>query len=276
MSEPTPPATPRSSATVILVRDGHDGVEVFLMERSKVGMFGGLHVFPGGKVDGADQAGRWEEFANGMDDRQASAALGMERGGLAYWVACIRECFEEAGVLLASRDDGELLPLTDVDRRARFTNWRARLNGREEGVFEEMCERERLGLAADRIAYVGHWITPVTEPKRFSTRFFVARAPDRQEALHDGFETVESAWIRPEIALERFASGELNLISPTYKNLEAIVGYDSAESLLVDKHAIDPATIPTILPRLITNDTSKMDEVLDVVGQGGQLFDDAE
>ena len=272
-SPPSPPATPRPSATVILVRDGREGVEVFLMERSNVGMFGGLHVFPGGKVDGADHAERWEEFANGLDDTRASEALGMDRGGLAYWVACIRECFEEAGVLLASRDDGELLPLTDPDRRVRFTDWRTRLNARELGVFEAMCESERLGLATDRIAYVGHWITPVIEPKRFSTRFFVAQAPDRQEALHDGFETVESAWMRPELALERFAKGELNLISPTFKHLESIVGYDSAEALLAAKHAIDPATIPTIQPRLITNDTSKMDEILDVVGRGGQLFD---
>ena len=79
--------------------------------------------------------------------------------------------------------------------------------------------------------------------------------------------------MRPELALERFAKGELNLISPTFKHLESIVGYDSAEALLAAKHAIDPVTIQTIQPRLITNDTSKMDEILDVVGRGGQLFD---
>ena len=267
----TTPVTPRPAATVMLVRDGPSGVEVFLMERSAHGMFGGLHVFPGGKVDDADHARRWGALARGPDDLAASAILGLESGGLSYWVACIRECFEEAGVLLALGSDSEILRLQSTAMRERYASWRERLNANEDGVLEAMCKKDGLRLATDQLAYVSHWITPSDQPKRYNTRFFVARAPGRQEALHDGHETVESTWIRPKDALERFATGEFNLISPTFKNLEAIAGYASTAELLDAKRKIDPETIPTIQPRVISRDAETFEEILDVVGHGGHL-----
>lgn len=265
------PATPRPSATVMLVRDAAIGIEVFLMERSAHGMFGGLHVFPGGKVDDADHARRWNTIARGLDDVAASTILGMEAGGLSYWVACVRECFEEAGVLLALGRDGKTLRLQSPIMRERYEVWRSRINAGEDGVLEAMCHEEDLQLSTDQLAYVAHWITPISESKRFNTRFFVARAPAEQEALHDGHETVESIWIRPEDALDRFAEGKLNLISPTFKNLEAISGFSSTEKLLEAKRLVDPATIETIMPRMISSDTEAFEEILDVVGHGGRV-----
>jgi len=265
------PVVPRPAATVMLVRDSRSGIEVFLMERSAHGMFGGLHVFPGGKVDDADHAKRWVALSRGPDDVAASATLGLDVGGLSYWVACIRECFEEAGVLLARGSDARTLRLKSANMRTRYERWRDRINANEDGVLESMCRQENLLLATDQLAYVSHWITPMDQPKRYNTRFFVARAPANQEALHDGHETVHSVWIRPEEALERFNAGQLNLISPTFKNLEAIAGYASTEELLEAKRTIDPATIPTILPRVISSDTETFEEILDVVGYGGRL-----
>lgn len=270
---PSAPVKLRPAATVMLVRDRPDGVEVFLMERSHVGQFGGLHVFPGGKVDSADHADGWAAYTQGLDDAAASQVLGLDRGGLGYWVACIRECFEEAGVLLATQRGGGLLPLQDPDRRTLFGGYRDRINGREAGAFEAMCEEQELLLAGGHLAYVSHWITPHSMPKRFDTRFFVAVAPAAQEALHDGVETVESAWIRPEVALTRFEQGDLNLISPTFKNLEAIAGFDSTEALLKAKRAIDPASIPAIRPKMVSSDSAAFDEVIEVIGKGGRFSD---
>lgn len=260
-----PPVVPRPAATVMLVRDRVDGPEVFLMKRSGFGSFGGLHVFPGGKVDGTDEVGHWSRFVQDLEDAEASRTLGVESGGLAYWVACIRECFEEAGILLATDLEGRALPLSDAPRRARFERWRDALNRSEEGTLEAMCEHEGLRLATAELAYVSHWITPVSEPARFDTRFFVARAPAGQEALHDGHETVDSDWMRPEIALERFSSGELNLISPTQKNLETIAGYASTDALLRALNAVDPRSIPTILPRIERRAEGGYDEVLETL-----------
>jgi 8-oxo-dGTP pyrophosphatase MutT (NUDIX family) len=262
---------PRPAATVMLVRDGRTGVEVFLMKRSAFGMFGGLHVFPGGKVDGGDRAARWSLFASGPNDSRASAILGLSTGGLDYWVACIRECFEEAGVLLATDASGFSLRLIAPEIRTRFGHWRDRLNAGEPGLLEAMCREEGLKLATDQLAYVSHWITPIDQPTRFDTRFFVARAPSEQNALHDGRETVHSEWIRPELALERFVDGELNLISPTKNNLEALVGFGSTQVLLDAKRKVDPRSIPTIIPRIRRRNATEFDEVLEIVDHGEKL-----
>ena len=269
------PATPVPSATVMLVRDGAPGVEVFLMKRSGFGAFGGLHVFPGGKVDGADRTDRWAGRASGPNDAEASAVLGVERGGLAYWIACIRECFEEAGILLAKDASGRTLRFSLEARRKLFSGWRDRLNAGEADVLEAMCRAETLTLETDQLAYVSHWITPVDQAKRFNTRFFVARAPAEQEALHDGHEAVESEWIRPEVALDRFRAGTLPIISPTEKNLEAISGYPSTEALLDEKRSIDPQSIPTILPRLRARGEKGYEEAFEVVGYGGRAANSA-
>ena len=101
-ADPNEPA-----ATVLLVRDIQgEGLEVFLIERAAKTNFGGAYVFPGGKVDLEDSSGRLSDMCQGVSDEDASAALGIDKGGLAYWVAVIRECFEEAGILLAYRKDG--------------------------------------------------------------------------------------------------------------------------------------------------------------------------
>ena len=111
------PAEPRPAATVLLVRDVQgQGIEVFLIERAAKTNFGGAYVFPGGKVDLEDASGRLSDMCQGVSDEDASSALGMEKGGLAYWVAVIRECFEEAGILLAYRKDGNNFDPEEIGR----------------------------------------------------------------------------------------------------------------------------------------------------------------
>ncbi len=73
----------------------------------------------------------------------------------------------------------------------------------------DLCADEGLRLAIDDIDYVSHWITPIGERRRFDTRFFVARAPQAQEPLHDDHETIASLWVRPADALARQERGEL-------------------------------------------------------------------
>jgi 8-oxo-dGTP pyrophosphatase MutT (NUDIX family) len=123
---PTPPPIDpalvpvKPAATVMLVRDASDGepgVEVFMLRRHANAVFGaGMFVCPGGRVDGVDGASDIAPYCHGLDDETASRRLGIEHGGLAYWVAAVRECFEEAGVLLAARRDGGPLVLRSEDR----------------------------------------------------------------------------------------------------------------------------------------------------------------
>jgi len=239
----------RDAATVMLVRDRPaGGLEVFMLRRNLNSDFvGGAYVFPGGAVDEADRHADLEAVCHGRSDDQASVLLDVERGGLAYWVAAIRECFEEAGVLLAYDPDGEVVSFKDPVVAERFNIHRKAVDTGEMRLLE-VCEREHLRLAVDQIHYFSHWITPVGPPRRYDTRFFVCAAPPEQVPLHDDRETIANTWIGPQEALDRHAAGEFEIIFPTIKNLEAIARFDRSADLLAAAAAIEE--VPTILPRI--------------------------
>jgi 8-oxo-dGTP pyrophosphatase MutT (NUDIX family) len=226
MSQETTVRGPRLAATVILVRDGDAGVEVFMEERHiRSDFVGGAYVFPGGAVDPDDRVP--EELCAGRTDRSASRLLGIEHGGLAYFVAAIRECFEEAGVLLAYDRSGALLDFGDAAKEARFREWRDRLNA-SSATLLDLARAEGLRLATDRIHYWGHWITPEGQPRRYDTRFFLGEAPANQTATHDDWELTASAWVAPAEALERARRHEWMIIFPTLWNLRELARFESA------------------------------------------------
>lgn len=239
----------RDAATVMLVRDGAAGrMEVFMLRRNLRSDFvGGAYVFPGGAVDDADRHANLEAVCEGRSDAQASALLGVEVGGLAFWVAAVRECFEEAGVLLAYDRSGELLSFADPEVAARFTAHRRAVDSGDR-LLVELCDLEGLRVAADRIHYFSHWITPVGPPRRYDTRFFVTAAPPEQAPLHDDRETIANLWVNPRDALDRHVAGELDLIFPTIKNLEAIARFERSADLLAVAAAVED--VPTVLPRI--------------------------
>lgn len=242
----------RDAATVMLVRDGDSGMEVFMLRRNLNSDFvGGAYVFPGGAVDDADRHEDLERVARGRTDADASRLLGIESGGLAYWVAAVRECFEEAGVLLACDPEGCVLSLADEATGDRFADHRSAVN---DGTrrFIEVLDEEELDILADEIHYFSHWITPVGPPRRYDTRFFVAAAPPEQVPLHDDGETIANLWVRPAEALERHRAGDLEMIFPTVKNLEAIARFDRAADLL--SHAASIASVPPIQPRIVNEE----------------------
>ena len=155
--------------------------------------------------------------ASAARDAEASAILSVPQGGLAYWVAAVRECFEEAGVLLAV-DGAGVIRFDDPTVAARFNRHRHAVH---DGTVRlvDLCGQEGLRLDTGGIEYVSHWITPVGERRRFDTRFFLARAPAAQEPLHDDGETIESRWIRPQDALAAFEAGDLAMLPPTVANV---------------------------------------------------------
>jgi hypothetical protein len=103
------------------------------------------------------------------------------------------------------------------------------------------------------MAYFAHWITPVGPPRRYDTRFFVAAAPADQVPVHDDKELVANTWVTPTEALERHRRGEMSLILPTIKNLEAIERFSSSAALL--DAARNATAVPTIEPRIVADGT---------------------
>jgi hypothetical protein len=175
--------------------------------------------------------------------------LGIGTGGLAYWVAVVRETFEEAGLLLARREGGPDLLAGDVGEEARFATERKAVN---EGTrrFLDLCRDERLQLSVGDIHYFAHWITPRGAPRRYDTRFFVAAAPPGQIAAHDAGETIAEVWISPHDALARHRAGEIEIIFPTIRNLQAIGRFATSRGLL-EAAAAASNSVPAIEPRVV-------------------------
>ena len=206
-----------------------------------------VYVFPGGAVDEADRHRELGAICSGLSDAEASSKLGVDAGGLAFWVAAIRECFEEAGVLLAYDDADEFVALTNTAHAERYAQHRQGLNDRV-AHFSDICAAEQLTLPVDRVHYYAHWITPQGVPKRFDTRFFVCQAPSDQAPMHDGRETVDSCWISPREALAAADRGEFRIVPVTRKQLESMMPYDSSASFIAAAAA--RTRIPTVLPVL--------------------------
>jgi 8-oxo-dGTP pyrophosphatase MutT (NUDIX family) len=227
-----PGAAPiREAATVVLVRDGPVGIEVFMLRRSHRLVFTpGAYVFPGGALDAADRDPAAAACCVGRDDAEASRVLAVADGGLAFWVAAVRECFEEAGVLLARDREDRSLGLGDPLTAARFRRHRDHLNAGRRTI-AEICTGESVRLDVAPIHYFAHWLTPHPSPRRYNTRFFVVEVPADQRPLHDDGEAVEGLWVRPEDALARWP-GEAELIRPTRECLTAFTRFATAGELL--------------------------------------------
>ena len=205
--------------------------EILMLRRTAQAAFaGGMYVFPGGRVDGDDHLHVYDALRSGPNDAQASQqrALGAEWRG--YWIAGIRESFEEAGVLLAYDRDGALLDLHDEAISGRFDEYRHALH-RGELSLDGICTREGLILAIDRMHFLNRWITPEGRPRRFDTRFFIAEAPAKQHGRHDEYETVDSLWISPADALARNDCGEFGLMSVTRRQLETLADFGTMQAL---------------------------------------------
>ena len=255
--------TLRDAATVMLIRDADDGqegpaVEVCMLRRNLASEFvAGAYVFPGGSVDPEDRGPRAAALCQGRTDDEASAILGIESGGLAFWVAALRECFEEAGVLVARPADhgaagpGSLLDTSEPVVSRRFAAHRDAVNDRHSGLLD-ICQQEGLVLAADTVHYISHWITPELAPRRYDTRFFITAAPPGQVASHDDGETIANIWVRPADALAREAAGEIELLPPTIANLKGIEAFRSTGEVM--EWARGVTDVPTVLPIVLIED----------------------
>lgn len=248
------PLVPRPAATVLLVRDGESrdaSLEVLMVRRNLRSDFvGGAYVFPGGAVEPDDGCDEMATHCDGPTEATASRHLGLAAGGLGYWVAAIRECFEEAGLLLGRLAGSEIVSFADPVVAERFARHRLGLNGGSTRLLD-ICQAENLRLATDRLFYFAHWITPEGAVRRYDTRFFVAEAPRGQAPAHDAGETIAEVWLRPQDALALHREGAIDLVLPTVHSLRAISRFPDATSLL--DAAARTVEVPAVLPRMVAD-----------------------
>jgi len=229
----------KDASTVILLRETAEGLETFMLCRhQRSGFMGGAHVFPGGKVDPADQTPSWSkrvdepagELAARLGETDAEAGLGL-------LVAAVRETFEEAGVLLASSI-----------RDANLAGARARLLEGES--FSTLANELDFTISASALTPYARWVTPKMESRRFDTRFYIAAVPPNQSASHDGSETTSAKWLRPADAIDEMVAGRIKLAPPTVRTLQWLARFDRVANAIDDAVSRKP---PLVRPVLVSS-----------------------
>ena len=232
---------PKDAASVIVLRRGDAGLEVFCVRRHGNSAFlGGAVVFPGGKVDAPDAAADWDGLAGSLHPRAGSMVEGAGAvSARAVAVAACRETLEEGGIL----------PVEGALGAPDLEAMRAELRGTP---LAALLARRGLRLALDRLVPWARWVTPEAETRRFDARFFLLELPDGQVGTHDRHETTMSFWARPTEVLDRFTRGECFLAPPTTRTLELLAHAQDvpAAFALADAQSLRP-----ICPRFVADDT---------------------
>ncbi|MDP9847394.1 NUDIX hydrolase [Streptosporangium lutulentum] len=247
------PVPARDAATVVILREGRESAEVYMLRRkASMAFAAGAYVFPGGSVDprDTDQAVAWagpspaawgEVFR--ADDRTARGLV----------CAAVRETFEESGVLLAGLSEDSVVADTTGDE---WESDRLALIDRSLS-FADFLDRRGLVLRSDLLRPWAHWITPRVEHRRFDTRFFVAALPPGQRTRDVGGEADQVAWVRPADAIDRARSGQIFLMPPTYRTLGELRAYEKVPDVLAVEREI-----VTLMPEIAEVD-GEMHIVLD-------------
>lgn len=241
---------PRPAASVVLLRDGPQGLEVLLLRRHQAsGVLGGMYVFPGGKLDAADTAAVPTDLDRsaadlhrllGEPDLSVAQAQGL-------FVAAMRETFEEAGVWLAEPTEATAAPT-----HGAAVSQLPALLAEGQGWSHALAQ---LGWRWRTAALQpwSRWITPPNPPvgtPRFDTRFFLASLPHGQQVQHDNHEATEALWLTPRAALERYWARELGLIPPQLMGLVQLARHGSVASAWAEAVSRPP---PCILPHTFSD-----------------------
>jgi 8-oxo-dGTP pyrophosphatase MutT (NUDIX family) len=239
-------AVARPAATIVLLRDGAQGLEVFMVVRHHaIDFASGALVFPGGRVDDND-------FALARNAALCPNPHGIDTEAMAFRLAAIRETFEECGVLFARANGSTTLidaaALQSVERTHRAPLAEGRIS------FADVLTAFNLLPATDLLAHFAHWITPRHQPKRYDTQFFLADAPSEHLAVHDGAEAVDSLWITPRQVLADTESGRFRLVFATQMNLMKLAHFGTVAEAIETARA---TAVVTVLPEATQIDATR-------------------
>jgi 8-oxo-dGTP pyrophosphatase MutT (NUDIX family) len=245
----------RDAATVILIRPSKSGDwEIFLARRHQNQTFmAGAYVFPGGQLEETDEDPQLENHIKTADVfdpcrlLQDSSLPGEKARG--FFIAAIRETFEEAGILLGGKSPGNFVLFHDEKVLERFNDYRHQLNA-SQTTLAGIAQKEEISFFPDALIPYAHWITPEFEKKRFSARFFLAKLPLGQTPVADAMELTESLWVTPQKALEMHRRKEIILMPPTFKTIEELSAFRDIDDLF---SAAKTKIIYPILPQLQGN-----------------------
>ena len=243
------------ASTVLVIRDGLDDIEVFMVVRHhQIDFASGALVFPGGKVDESD--------LNPEIRRHIVTETEISDKELSYKIAGIRECYEEADVLFANEQNEK--EIISSERLEKLANWREEFNNKKGSMFD-FAVKENIKFNLDNLVLFAHWITPEMMPKRFDTYFYLAESPKDHIGKHDGKESVDSIWISPKQALEDCLTKKRTIIFPTKMNLEKLSKFRTVKEALDE---IKKETVVTVEPKIEKNEDGVFLTIPEKAGYG--------
>ncbi|HCJ23186.1 MAG TPA: NUDIX hydrolase [Erythrobacter sp.] len=235
---------------MLLLRDKPEFQVLMVKRHHQIDFASGALVFPGGKPAAGDDAEHWADHCTGWDVLDPTQR--------ALRIAAIREAYEEAGILLADTNDG-----TAFEGSCDLASRKAVEHG--ERSFLDVVREADVRLRLHGLSDFARWITPTFMNKRFDTWFYVARAPERQIAACDGYETVDAEWLSPAGALALGEAGERTIIFPTRLNLELLAQANSAQDCITRAEA---RTIDPVLPQIVQRDGKNFLTIPENAGYG--------
>ncbi len=253
----------RAAASILLLRDSKDGLQVLMLKRPANISFANAWVFPGGCREPQDKTEFLKHCECVLSDAEACRQLGVERFGKSWWYAAVRELFEEAGILLLARTSS-----TDS-----FHESRDALLKRHQS-FGELVEQNNWQFDFRKIQYLSFWIAPEWISPRYATRFFVAKLPEGQEPIADGLEALEVQWYGASRAIE--LQEQLLLPRPTIENLRLLLGYRTVAEAMAAIGAKDKSLTPAIWPRKESGEVVLSEVSQDLEGLNIMLVDNNE
>ena len=230
---PYQPVEPQPAGTIVLLRESDSGVEVLLLRRNRsAGFVPGAYVFPGGRVDTSDAAQGVLALVDGLTPQEAANHLELVDGdppAIAYYLAALREAFEETGILVGRNAHGVEPATAAEDEQVDAT----RNDLMEDRIsFAQVLEQRDCRIDGASVAYIAHWITPDAESRRYDTRFFATKVRDSATPIVEAREMTDAVWITPDAALARCDEGTLPMILPTIKTLERLRDYGTSDEAL--------------------------------------------
>ena len=244
------PVDPVPAATMLLLRDEPEFQVLMVKRHHQIDFASGALVFPGGKPATGDDAAQWADHCAGWDTLEPTQRT--------LRIAAVREAYEEAGILLADKSDGSAFE-GSCDPASRKAVEQGEL------AFLDVVREADVQLRLDRLSDFARWITPTFMNKRFDTWFYVARAPERQIAACDGYETVDAEWLSPGGALAMGEAGERTIIFPTRLNLELLAQASSAQDCVERAEA---RLIAPVLPKIVQRDGKNILTIPESAGYG--------
>jgi 8-oxo-dGTP pyrophosphatase MutT (NUDIX family) len=204
--------------------------ELFMAKRHENARFmSEHHVFPGGSIDEQDSTRKSRAKLVGINETIINNLKDICDDPSSLWIAAIRELFEEAGILIATKKSENSLGKIETKPK-KLKKYQRKLQ-KNQITMTDVLTKENLYYSTSSLTYFGRFITPELSPIRFDTQFFLCKFPRNQNINLFTDELTESLWGTPKQFIKNFKKKQIKLIFPQYSTLKRLKQFKTLQEL---------------------------------------------